>query len=420
MIQAPETQLSVQVLRRNRLALVRSLGGLGLGPTFLLLGLGLQGESSFDGLLTLSGAALTIVSPSLALFVLLTNPHPVLVPATLRVSARGVVLDGRLALPRTRVRAGFLIPARQGVIVRIERRLGAALELLVADHEQGRDLLRALDLDSSQTTASFRLRSLGLGLRALRLGALAAFAVCAGALLGALTLDAPAALPFAIALLALVLLASVVILSVPARAMVGTDGVLVSWFWRERFIAHADLVRASVTYQRVPGVLLTLESGRTLLLPTRLGWNHEQVVRETRMLSERIEVGLSEARASGFTHDEERLARGKRPLPDWIRHLRALGAGADADHRTAPIAADRLWRLVEDTTTAPDIRVAAAVALSCSGGDARHRLRRVANATAAPHLHAAFSAVSEAETEAEAEADAALLKALSTLTPRLR
>ncbi len=72
---------------------------------------------------------------------------------------------------------------------------------------------------------------------------------------------------------------------------------------------------------------------------------------------------------------------------------RALGSGAHATHRVAPIAVDRLWRIVESPATQPTIRAAAAVALGLRLDPRdRDRLRAAASATTAPRLRAALEA----------------------------
>ena len=80
-------------------------------------------------------------------------------------------------------------------------------------------------------------------------------------------------------------------------------------------------------------------------------------------------------------------ARGDRPAAEWVQALRATGSGASADHRTAPLEADTLFRIVEDPSGDPGRRVAAAIALGgVTDPSSRERLRIAASTTAAPEL----------------------------------
>ena len=87
-------------------------------------------------------------------------------------------------------------------------------------------------------------------------------------------------------------------------------------------------------------------------------------------------------------------------------HLLGVGAGSNADHRHAPVPADRLWRIVESPTQDAEARAAAAVALSHAPNDAtRQRLRAVASNTAAPRLRVALEAAARAAEDDAAAAE---------------
>ena len=103
------------------------------------------------------------------------------------------------------------------------------------------------------------------------------------------------------------------------------------------------------------------------------------------------------------------LARQARSVPDWVQSLRAIGSGANVDHRTAPVAPERLFRIVEDPSLTASTRARAAVALGASldaGG--KVRLKDAAGATAAPTLRIAIEAAVSGD-------DAVLIEALSAL-----
>ena len=99
------------------------------------------------------------------------------------------------------------------------------------------------------------------------------------------------------------------------------------------------------------------------------------------------------------------LHRGGRGLRGWIAELRALGMGVNAAHRTAPVPADRFWRIVESPGTPPTIRAAAAVALGprLDARD-RDRLRLAASTTVAPRLRLALEAAAGSARDVELEA----------------
>src|SRR5262249_36734666 len=153
----------------------------------------------------------------------------------------GLRVDGRLVAPRARIRAAFVVPDQGATLVRIERRRAPDLHLVVRNPAEGRAVLRSLGLDASQVAASFRLRPLAqadgrrfIGYLAL-IGLFVGFPVC---------VELFHAVILALALAAGCVIALVVwmiMISVPARVVVGTDGVLVSWFFEERFIPYAEI-----------------------------------------------------------------------------------------------------------------------------------------------------------------------------------
>lgn len=405
----PDLRATVQRFRYNRLLLALALAAIPAGPVLVAAAVHFQASFGLAGLLGVAGVLLTLASPFFAAWVLLATPHPVAVPAELLAGADGIRIDGHLVAPRHRIRAGYVIPDRRGALVRIERRRARALHLLVQGADQGRAVLRSLGLDASQVVASFRLRSLAQADRRSVIGYFALLGLIVGApMASAITGSGAVGAAIAIACL-LVFLGWVVMINMPARIVVGADGVLISWFWRLRFIPYAEILRATPVYQRLQGVALEPRRGPVVRLPTRMGWTVEQQMRDTAMLAERINEALTDARAGGLAHDAARLARGERGDAAWIAHLKALGAGANADHRTAPMLIERLWRLLEDPLVAPETRAAAAVALSAAGDPrARERVRVIAGATAAPRLRVALEAAARAEEEADAELAAAL------------
>jgi hypothetical protein len=207
------------------------------------------------------------------------------------------------------------------------------------------------------------------------------------------------------------LLVFAIVSLVPSRVTVGADGIELRWFGRRRFFRHRDVVNATqyiagLGNSRYTGVALTLESGEEVRIPIGQARSGDD---RTRMVLERIQEAAAEGQREHPELDPAILARGDREVADWMRALRSLGAGANATMRTAPIEAERLWRIVEDPAGPPLARAAAAVALTADpAADARRRLRAAAEATAAPRLRVAIDAAASHDEDALKEALAEL------------
>jgi hypothetical protein len=337
------------------------------------------------------------------------NPWPVVERTTVRADANGVEI-GAARVPRSEIKAGFIVP---GDAPKVELRRGfgqPSITLQGGTRSEERDLLRVLGLDVSQTVATFRTRSRIVAKRRYFAAALGGFFGAYGLLIASIPrtgghhVGPPAA---AILIFALSLIAFVVVTVMPTRLDVGADGIVLTWFGRQRFIAYGD-VDFVTRYDkgwgrsRQLGVSVTLKSGEEVLIPVaQKGWNDGDVG----IIQERIEEAMEARRQGGAAADAALLRRGDRAPSDWIRALRAIGAGANADMRTAPLPRERLFRIVEDPTAPPADRAAAAVAL---GGDldpsARARLRAAAAATAAPRLRIVIEQTATAEDDAALEA----------------
>jgi hypothetical protein len=105
------------------------------------------------------------------------------------------------------------------------------------------------------------------------------------------------------------------------------------------------------------------------------------------------------------------LGRRARDVHAWIQELRAIGVGANADLRTAPVNPEHLWRIVESHGAEPEDRAAAAVALGGQLDESgKQRLRVAVDAVADERLRIAVDA-------ALREDDAALEIALGEVSP---
>ncbi len=107
------------------------------------------------------------------------------------------------------------------------------------------------------------------------------------------------------------------------------------------------------------------------------------VAGETRALLKWVEAQWEAYQAARAGDLGARLARGGRDRDTW---LRALSAN-EGDFRTAPLAPEQLWTLVEGPGTPPTARAAAALVLARGAGDEdRRRLRIAATGCEHPRL----------------------------------
>lgn len=192
----------------------------------------------------------------------------------------------------------------------------------------------------------------------------------------------------------------------PTEFSVGSDGIVSSWYGRRRFIGYdhiASIDKRARTTWRAERNVIVLASGEEIVLPDLGGGVDDSV---TRSLVRRIQDAREAFQRCEVETAAAAVYRGDRDLRAWISSLRALGSGASADHRVAPIEPDRLWRIVEDPSSRAIDRAAAAVALTArADASERRRLQAVSDATAAPKLRIALEAAARGD---EAELEAAL------------
>ncbi len=311
--------------------------------------------------------------------------------------------------PREQLADGFVVPTSGETKIVLHRRgVGSPIELVAEGVTEARRVLLALGFDASQTVARFRtLSRLFADLRLTFLPvAIVPFLLL---LFGAGRHRMLGPWPLLVCLLPILIFAVLSLL--PSRVTVGADGVEIRWFGWRRFVRHRDIVNAAqyvtgLGNSRYTGVSLTLESGEEVRIPIGQA---RSVDDRTRIVLERSQEAAAEGNVEHAELDPAILARGDRDVGDWMRALRSLGAGANATMRTAPIEAERLWRIVEDPAGPPLARAAAAVALTADpAADSRRRLRAAAEATAAPRLRVAIDAAASHDEQALKEALAEL------------
>ena len=353
-----------------------------------------------------TGAPFFALTPHLAIigalvFTLTWRRKPRALSETVRV--RVTPSELRIAdeiIPREAVKVAELLPGRPNPVVRVAARGRARQDVIVRDEKTAHVLLKALGFDPSQTTATYRLQSLAIVRHRYAPLAVIPIVFLAAMLAGSLHAPwIPALLPFLIVALLLLFL-------VPARLVVGVDGLLLQWLWMREFIPTKEIadVRRFVLgsgRNRVSGVELGLRNGRAVKLPIGSVWGDDAAG----VVQQRVEDVLALAKGSAHVaEDALLLARGDLEVRDWIGRLKAIGTGATATLRTAPVMPERLWRVARDPEQAPLARAAAAVALAPSldqGG--RVRLAEVAKTTAAPKLRVALERAASDASEEEIE-----------------
>lgn len=189
---------------------------------------------------------------------------------------------------------------------------------------------------------------------------------------------------------------------VPARVVIGTDGIAVERMFGRTFIPYSQLTEVA---SRRGAVVLQLRGGSSLALPTGPRYAGSRTRADesphTALLN-RIE----EARAAGRSRSIESacaadLDRAGRSLEAWRQHLRGLVVSES--YRRASVGREEIAAVLEDASAPPQRRIAAALVLA-HGDDAASKLRiaDVVRTCADENLRAALEAAAEGElTEAE-------------------
>jgi hypothetical protein len=323
-------------------------------------------------------------------------------PGVITGDDRGLLRDGRVVVPHDELKQGFVMPFGPAALVRIERR-GMAPPMLVRvdDIASGRTLLRALGLDASQRVADVKAAP-WLVTQPVQKQLL----LTLGPILGVfvpLILGSAAALgkqaPFAVITLVPVLLAYIFgVVLAPMKIRIGTDGVLIRWLWKERFIPFSE-IEDVVSYEeemggkQYAGAILHLAGGETTKICTgQKGFTDG----DSESVVERLREALEEHRTQTHGTDASALSRGSRSALDWVRALKRLGAGADTDLRHAGMSLEALLSAVHDTTLDAASRAGAAVAaLPYVTPAEKRRIRVAAETTALPKLRVALETVTK-------------------------
>jgi hypothetical protein len=296
----------------------------------------------------------------------------------------GLRVLGKLTIPRSLIRAAYVSRSwPRGAYVRIERALLPSIELWSEDVESAHALVRALALDAQKVSANIA----GASPATRRVFVFAQLAAILGSIACALAWRAPI-------LLSLGCLLCVIASGVPARFVVGTDGVLVRWFGLRRGFVPIESIRE---VEQKPGVVrLQLHDGSARDLPVAriVEAAADPVGLRVGMLAERIRDAMR--RAGTLTVDTSALEAGGADLPGFLQSLRGLSKGAG--YRAALQREDLVY-VLGDARQPPRIRVAAAVALGELGVEEKARLRIAADSSSIPEVRDALEAVLESDDE---------------------
>jgi hypothetical protein len=348
------------------------------------------------------------------------NSAPAVDRAAVHANADGVTIGDRF-VPRAEIQEGFVLPGSSPRV--LLRRAEAPIEIHMGSAEEARTLLRALRLDVSQKVATFQALSRALAKRRYGVAAFGGFLalqVIAIMISRAIGVGEGVANIVASVLAAL---ATVTIFGTPTRLSVGADGIALRWLWTRRFFGY-DEINHITRFDKVwwgahwgpdgwqyagqvLGLRIVLHSGEEVLVPITLGSLERNTdVPIVPLIEERIRGAMDTSCCQdGPPDDAPLLRRGNRDMGVWVAALRSIGAGANADLRTAPITRERLFRIVEDPASPAADRAAAAVALAGAVDEEnRMRLRSAAEATAEPKLRVAIEKAADGENDAEIEA----------------
>lgn len=182
-------------------------------------------------------------------------------------------------------------------------------------------------------------------------------------------------------------------LNIPARIVVGADGVLVTYAGYFRYGELTSVKRDGnvVVLERAHGDALRFLAGSS-----------------TAALHERLAEALEAFRRGEQPADAASLvAQRGRPVGEWRRALAALLT--EKDYRTAAVTPEQLWRVAEDPTAEASARAGAAAALRPTLDEAgKARLRAAASAAVAPGVRVVLEAAAGEQEEALEEAFAEL------------
>ncbi len=332
--------------------------------------------------------AIELGSIALALGVLLTAGASLVAVAGLSsarrrsvaVSAEGLRLDGALVAPARHIANVSTVRTKGGAwAARVDcGPLRPSCLVLVSSRTEATKLAAAFESEST-TVAFHALPPWAKHLRGLVILLTASPCV----LLSALRFMPPWVILAVAGLYALIALPAVL----PQRIEVGGDGVFVCWFGWRRFVPFARVARVTPTSL---GVALAMDGAPDLeiCLTQRTGHASERRRKLLECIATRHDAFERLRRDAG---EYAILARGTRPVAQWIDDMRAIGASA-AGYRGIALSRERLWSILENAASESSAREGAALALGDSLDDReRGRLASALAASVSPRLRLTLS-----------------------------
>ncbi len=169
--------------------------------------------------------------------------------------------------------------------------------------------------------------------------------------------------------------------SIPAKLVIGSDGIAVEWLFRRVFLPYAALVDEQRTEH---GVRLLGSGGRTLDLRCEGPDQLLALLRKRKSFPYSVQGMLAE---EALLSDASLLSPAGTP-DAWAERLRRMGQG---DYRSGSLPRERLLSVVATPSLAPELRAAAAVALGPPANDDEARvLAQVIRSTASRTLERAL------------------------------
>jgi hypothetical protein len=357
----------------------------------------------------------TLLSALGVRFAYASNKNPRRSSGALEIGSSSVRFGGQEIARREQITAAFLSPDKSGAFnLRLVR--GGSLPsvlLQVPTVDEGRAVLRVLGFDATQTVAELRCASQLFNWSVLKqlLYLLPAIMVVP-LFVPAIVAFVPSAAPFLLPIIMVAMVTYVLGLTFSkTQVRIGVDGIATKWLGRERFIPFSEMERAQEFTKNVGGktyvgVELSLRGGEKVNLPSgQKGF----LVTDPAELLECIMEAKHAAGPTGELVDPALFVRGSRSMGDHVKALRALGAGSNADMRTAAIPSDKLVAVALDPNMAAPMRVGAAIAVrERLSATAREDLRRAAAKIASRPLRIALESATNEEID-----DAAMAEALA-------
>lgn len=201
--------------------------------------------------------------------------------------------------------------------------------------------------------------------------------------------------------LAVAFVVAFAVTSVPAKLVLGYDGLAVVWLGRRLFVPY-DALEGEV--RTVEGAELRVRGGRTLELRTQ---RPEEILGRVAW-RKNATLSLVALGAEADLANDASLLGPSGDAHDWARRLESL---ARADYRAASLPRDRLLAIVACPRLGPELRAAAAVVLGPPRDDHEaHVLSRALASTASKLFERALW---YATSEVPAERETALLRVLA-------